>query len=92
MLWVLHDSIHSTQLDNPAKIHHGNPMADVRDDGEVVGDEQIRQPQLFLQVLQEVDDLSLYADVKRAHGLITNDKCWLHSEGPSDAYSLSLPS
>ena len=39
-------------------------VADVFDHGEVVRDEEIGQPQLFLQVLQEVDDLGLDGDVE----------------------------
>jgi hypothetical protein len=45
------------QLDDPAQVHHGDPVADVADDREVVGDEQIRDPEAALQVDQQVQDL-----------------------------------
>jgi hypothetical protein len=35
----------------------------VADDGEVVGDEQIRETQALLQLSQEIDDLRLDGDI-----------------------------
>ena len=43
------------------------------DNGEVVGDEQIGQAILFLQIEQQVDDLPLI-DVERRNGLVADDE------------------
>ncbi|MBE1608671.1 hypothetical protein HEB94_005519 [Actinopolymorpha pittospori] len=41
------------RLHNLPEIHHGHPVAEVLHDGEVVGDEEVGEVELFLQVLQE---------------------------------------
>jgi len=46
-------------LHDLAEIHHHHAVADVANDRKVVGDEQVRELQLALQVLEQVDDLSL---------------------------------
>ena len=46
-------------FDDSPRVHHGDSVAHVRDDAEVVGDEQDRQVELFLEVLQEVQILRL---------------------------------
>ena len=38
-------------LHDPAEVHDGDPRAEVFDHGEVVGDEQVREAELLLQVL-----------------------------------------
>src|SRR5215472_8100282 len=43
------------ELDNAAEIHHGDTIADVLDDRQIVRDEKIRQPELALQVDQQID-------------------------------------
>jgi hypothetical protein len=42
-----------------AEIHDRNAMADVFHDREIVSDEHVGQTELLLQVLHQVDDLSL---------------------------------
>ena len=53
------------QLNDLAEIHHSDPVAHVAHDAEVVSDEDQRQAELALEVLQQVDDLSLNRNVKR---------------------------
>ena len=47
------------QLHDLAEVHHGHAVRDVTDHREVVGDEQIGQPELGLEILEQVDDLGL---------------------------------
>ena len=63
---------------------------DVADDGQVVGDEQVGQAELALEVLQEVDDLRPHRDVERRHGLVGDDEVGLQGQRPGDADALSL--
>jgi hypothetical protein len=42
------------ELDDLAEIHDGDPVADVLDDREVVGDEEIGEPELALQIAQRL--------------------------------------
>ena len=46
-------------FDELAEIHHSDAVADMLHDREVVGDEQIGEPETALQVLQQVDNLRL---------------------------------
>jgi hypothetical protein len=47
-----------------AQVHHRHPVADLLDQGEVVGDEQVGQPQLRAKPLEQVEDLGLDEDVQ----------------------------
>ena len=78
------------QLHDPAQVHHGHAVGDVPHDREVVGDEEIGQAELRLEVLQEVDDLGLDRDVERRDGLVADDQRGLHGEGARDAHALPL--
>src|SRR5712671_3082024 len=77
-------------LDDLAEIHDGDAVADVLDDGEVVGDEQIRKPELALQIAQQVDHLSLHRDVERRDRLIADDQARVERQRASDADTLAL--
>jgi hypothetical protein len=46
-------------LDDSAKVHDGNPVADVGNNGEVVGNEDKTQAVFLLKSLEKVDDLTL---------------------------------
>ena len=51
-----------------AEVHHRDAIADVLDDGQIVGNEDQRQPVLRLQVLEQVQHLGLHADVEALTG------------------------
>ena len=40
--------------------------------GKVMGDEEIGKPQLFLELLQQIDYLSLDGDIQRRNRLVTD--------------------
>jgi hypothetical protein len=46
-------------FDNVSQVHHGHPVADVVDDAQVVGDEEVGQVELLLQLFHQVNDLGL---------------------------------
>ena len=46
-------------------VHHRDSVADVLDHAEIVGHEQVRQTQAFLQIEQQVQDLRLDGHVER---------------------------
>ena len=78
-------------LDDVAEVHHGDAVADVADDRKVVSDEQVGQPELLLQVFEQVDDLSLNRNVQRRNRLVADDEARVNCQRPSDADSLTLP-
>ena len=47
------------------------------DDREIVGDEQVGEAKLVLQVVEQVDDLRADAHVQRAHRLVADDEAGL---------------
>ena len=57
-----------------AQVHNADSVGDMLDDGQIVGDEKIRQVALFLQGFQQVDDLRLNGDVQRGDRLIADDE------------------
>ena len=61
------------------------------DDVEVVGDEDVREPELPLQVLEQVEDLRLHGDVERRHGLVADDQLRVDRERARDTDALALP-
>ena len=64
------DRHHVTHLGVPARVHHRDPVTGLRDHGQVVRDEDHREPQLRSQVAQQLQDLGLDHHVQRGHRLI----------------------
>ena len=52
-------------LNNFAQVHDRDPVRHVANDAEVVCNEQIRQTELVLKVLEQVDDLRLHRHIQR---------------------------
>lgn len=53
-----------SELNDIAEVHNGDTVADVLDDVEVMRNEEERQSELLLQVVQQVDDLGLDGNVQ----------------------------
>ena len=60
------------------------------DDRKIVGDEQIRESEVRLQLVDEVHDLRLDRDVQRRHRLVEHDQLRVEGERASDSDPLSL--
>ena len=73
-----------------AQIHHQYPVGDVLDHRQVVGDEQKREPQLALQIFQQIENLRLHRHVERRHRLVADQQTGIHGQGPGDADALPL--
>src|SRR5690606_35535477 len=65
-------------------------VADVAHDGEVVGDEEVGEVELVLEILEQVDDLRLDGHVERGDRLVGDDEVGLHSERAGDTDALTL--
>ena len=70
MLRIGEDRFARTRFDDLPLLHHGNTIADIADDGEVVADEEAGQAELALGVLEQVQDLGLDRDVERRGRLV----------------------
>ena len=77
-------------LDDLAQVHDHDRVAHVRDGGEVVGDEQVGQTQLGLQIAQQVQDLGADRHVERGDGLVEHDQLGRQRQRPRDGDALAL--
>ena len=73
-----------------AQIHDENTMADMTDDGEIVGDENQREPEVLLQIHEQVDDLRLNGHVECTDGLVADDEFRFEHQRPGDTDALAL--
>jgi hypothetical protein len=67
-------------------------IADVFNDGEVVGNKEISKVELFLEIHQKVDDLGLDRDIEGTDRFVADDKLRFDGEGASNADALALTS
>ena len=77
-------------LDDLAEVHDRNPVADVPDHGQVVRDHHVGQAQLFLQILEQVDDLGLDRHVQRGNRLVGDDQLGPQRERAGNPDALPL--
>ena len=78
------------ELDDLAEVHHGDPVAHVADDSEVVRDEDVGELELVLQVVEQVQHLRLDGDVECRDGLVRDDQLRPQGERARDPDSLPL--
>jgi hypothetical protein len=78
------------ELHDSSEIHHGHPAADVLDQPQIVGNEQIRELQLLLQIHERVDDLRLHRHVERGDRFIEDEERWVQRERARQADALAL--
>jgi len=62
----------------------------VADDGEIMGDEQIREAELLLEPFEEIDDLGLDRHVERRDRLVAHDEARAECQCPREADALTL--
>ena len=67
-------------------------VADVFNDGEVVGNKEISKVELFLEIHQKVDDLGLDRDIEGTDRFVADDKFRFDGEGAGNADALALAS
>ena len=78
-------------FDDLAEVHHCHPIGNVPHHREVVGNEEVREAELVLDALQQVDDLRLDRHVERGNRFIEHEKVGVQSQGAGDADALALP-
>ena len=78
-------------LGDLAEVHHHHPVGDVPDDVQVVRDEDVGEPEVALQVLEQVEDLRLHRHVEGGDRLVADDQLRVDGERARDADPLALP-
>ena len=56
------------------EVHDCDPVADILDHGQVMGDKKVREAEFLLKVFEEVDHLSLDGNVEGGYRLIRHDQ------------------
>ena len=77
-------------LHHPAPEQHRHPVRDVPDQRQVVGDEQVADPEFALQSREQVEHLRLYGQVERAGRLVADDQPGPQHQRPGDGDALAL--
>ena len=77
-------------LHHPALAHHGQEVAHLRGHAQVVRDEQHRQVQPRLDLVEQLQHLGLHRHVQRRHGLVGHQQLGVHHQRAGDAQPLAL--
>jgi hypothetical protein len=78
------------QLNDLAYVHHGDAVAHMLDDREVVRDKQVGEFELRLEIEHQIQDLGLDRDVEGRDRLVGYDQTGVEGESTSDSYTLTL--
>ena len=70
----MQDRVGGAEFDEAAEIHDRDAVADMRDHGEVVADEDIGQPEVALQIGEQVEHVGLDRDIERGDDLVADDQ------------------
>ena len=68
-----------------AQIHNADLIGNVLHHGQVMRNKQIGHIVLFLQILQQIDDLCLDTHIQRGNRLVADDELWLQCQRSCDA-------
>ncbi|BCH35046.1 hypothetical protein MesoLjLc_69760 [Mesorhizobium sp. L-8-10] len=87
---LIDNGVGAPLLDDAAKIHDDDPVADMANDPQVMADEQEAEPELLLNIHEQIDDLRLDGHVERRDRLIANQKRGFWRERPRKHDALAL--
>ena len=77
-------------LDDPAAMHHRDPVAEIADHAKVVADQHEAEPQPPLQLQQQVENLPAQRDVERRGRLVRHDQPRVERKRARDDDALPL--
>ncbi len=79
------------ELHHAPEVEHHDPVGEVADDAEVVGDEEVRHALLGLEVDQQVEDRRLHGHVERGRRLVADDDARVARKRAPDRDALLEP-
>ena len=91
MLRIFEDGAARPDFDDLPEIHHRYTVADALDHGHIVRNEQEGDPELLLQVEQEIDDLRPDRHVQRRNRLVGDHHLGIQGQRTGDGDPLALP-
>ena len=78
-------------LHKVSQIHNANRIGNMLHHAQIVGNKQVSQLILLLQIFQKIDDLRLNAHVERGDRLVADDETGRNNERSCNTDSLALP-
>ena len=90
MEWCRVEHLPRRRLHDVAEVHDRDAVRDLTNDREIMGDEQVGDPELLLEVLEQVEDLRLDRHVERGDRLVAHDQLGAQRNGPGDPDPLAL--
>ena len=77
-------------FDEFAQIHHPDTVGNVGDDGEIMRDEEIGKIELFLELLEQIEHLSLDGDIQGRNRFVADDEFGIERQRAGNADALPL--
>ncbi len=90
MLRVAENLRRRSKFDDLPQIHHGDPVRHIVHHCHVVADEQIGDPKLALQILQQFQHARLDRHIKGGNAFVRDDEVRLKRQRARDADALAL--
>jgi hypothetical protein len=78
------------EFNDRSRVHHSDPIRNLRNNRQIVGDEEHGEAKLLTQFGQERQDLGLYGDVECGCRFVGNQQLRTIDDGHRDHYSLAL--
>ena len=75
---------------DPAMLHHGDVVADLRRDPKIVGDEQQRDAEPLLDFVEQFEHLRLHRDVERGNRFVRDQNVGVERQRARDRDALAL--
>jgi hypothetical protein len=82
------DFLDGTAFDDLAGVGDGDAVGELRDDPEVVGDEEDGHAEFAAQLVEEFEDLGLDGDIQGGGGFIGDEQAGARGESHGDGDSL----
>src|ERR1700722_950618 len=90
LLGRIENRLNRPTLDDISSAHYTDGVGHVLHDRQVVGDEEVRETLISLELPQQVQYLALNGDVECARRFVEDDELWFNRKGTSDGDTLAL--
>ncbi len=89
--WLMEDLLGGANFHELARAHHRDARRHLGHHRQAVRNENVRQPEFGLQLLEQQQDLRAHGNVQRGNRLIGHHQLWPENQRSRDANRLALP-
>ena len=90
MLGVVVDRLGGPDLDDPAEVEDGDPVAEELGGRKIVRDVEVRETELSFELEHQFEDLGAHAHVEHRHRLVGDEQDRVQDDRPRDDGTLLL--